>query len=339
MNFFKKLLTNTGPKPYFTKRNILKSFLIGENFEFLKNTGNKNKNKIFYVIRRSPGAGLFSNVIYVLNHLSLIEKTNFIPIIDMENFTTIYNEKNKVEKTFNAWEYYFEKLNKYTLKEVYQSQNVILTSPSFQTSMNLDISNNNFNKYLKQIKIKKKFKDEANRYFYKTFNSKDRILAVHFRGSTYKTARGHGFPSTIEEMIKNINYLLSKYNYNKIFLCTEEKKYLDALKNKYNSKIFSYPSYRMFKKDSFKLYPRKNHRFKLGAECLVETQIMSKCHGITYIKSNVVTFAKILSKQKLNDHEIYFGHNSRNKFISRWLWFLKFYFPYIFGKIKILKTN
>ena len=51
MNFFKKLLTNTGPEPYFTKRNTLKSFLIGENFEFLKNTGNKNKNKIFYVIR------------------------------------------------------------------------------------------------------------------------------------------------------------------------------------------------------------------------------------------------------------------------------------------------
>ena len=73
----------------------------------------------------------------------------------MENFTTIYNEKNKVEKTFNAWEYYFEKLNKYTLKEVYQSQNVILTSPSFQTSMTLNISKNNFNKYLKKIIIKK----------------------------------------------------------------------------------------------------------------------------------------------------------------------------------------
>ena len=117
--------------------------------------GNKNKNKIFYVIRRSPGAGLFSNVTFVINHLKICDKYKFIPIIDMENFTTIYNEKNKVEKTFNAWEYYFEKLNKYTLKEVYQSQNVILTSPSFQTSMTLNISKNNFNKYLKKIIIKK----------------------------------------------------------------------------------------------------------------------------------------------------------------------------------------
>ena len=87
--------------------------------------GKKNTNKIFYVIRRSPGAGLFSNVIYVLNHLLIAEKNNFIPIIDMENFTTIYNEQEKIDNTYNAWEYYFEKINKYSLKEVYNSQNVI----------------------------------------------------------------------------------------------------------------------------------------------------------------------------------------------------------------------
>ena len=139
-NFISSILLNEDALPLFYRNENKKISDIKFN---LYSFGNKNKNKIFYVIRRSPGAGLFSNVIYVLNHLSLIEKTNFIPIIDMENFTTIYNEKNKVEKTFNAWEYYFEKINKYTLKEVYQSQNVILTSPSFQTSMTLNISKNN----------------------------------------------------------------------------------------------------------------------------------------------------------------------------------------------------
>ena len=77
--------------------------------------GKLHKNKIFYIIRRSPGAGLFSNVIYVLNQIKIAELNNFIPIIDMQNFTTIYNEK--INGTFNAWEYYFEKINKYTLDE------------------------------------------------------------------------------------------------------------------------------------------------------------------------------------------------------------------------------
>ena len=40
----------------------------------LESGGSKNKNKIFYVIQRSPGAGLFSNLIFVLNHLKISEK-------------------------------------------------------------------------------------------------------------------------------------------------------------------------------------------------------------------------------------------------------------------------
>jgi len=66
-----------------------------------------NKKKIFYVIQRSPGAGMFSNLIFVLNHLKICEKHSFTPIVDMKNYPTIYNEKNKIFKSSNAWDYYF----------------------------------------------------------------------------------------------------------------------------------------------------------------------------------------------------------------------------------------
>ena len=82
---------------------------------------------------------MFSNFIYVLNHLEIAKRNNFIPIVDMENFTTIYNEKEKIDNTYNAWEYYFEKLNKYSLKEVYKSQNVIISENSFYDSFNHNI--------------------------------------------------------------------------------------------------------------------------------------------------------------------------------------------------------
>ena len=61
----------------------------------------------------------------------------------------------------------------------------------------------------------------------------------------------------------------------------------------------------MLTKDSFKVYPRKNHRYKLGKETLIETLILSKCEGITYIKSNVTTFSKNYCKFKQNDHEMF----------------------------------
>ena len=55
--------------------------------------GNKNKHKIFYVIKRTPGAGFFSNLLYVIKNLDIAEKNNYIPIVDMCNFPTMYNKK------------------------------------------------------------------------------------------------------------------------------------------------------------------------------------------------------------------------------------------------------
>ena len=112
-------------------RGIKNKIDLNEPTLIFKSFGDLNKDKIFYVIKRSPGTGLFSNVTFVLNHLRICKKNNFIPIVDMDNFKTIYNEDKKIKNTNNAWEYYFEKLNNFPLKEVYQSQNVFITSDKF----------------------------------------------------------------------------------------------------------------------------------------------------------------------------------------------------------------
>ena len=39
--------------------------------------GSLNKNKTFYVINRSPGAGIFSNLTFVLNFILVSKKKNF----------------------------------------------------------------------------------------------------------------------------------------------------------------------------------------------------------------------------------------------------------------------
>ena len=89
------------------------------------NNGKLNPDKIFYIIQRHPGYGLFSNVAFVINHLKVAKDYGFTPVVDMENYTTVYNEKKKVCNTFNAWEYYFEQTSNFTLEEVYNSKNFI----------------------------------------------------------------------------------------------------------------------------------------------------------------------------------------------------------------------
>ena len=212
-----------------------------------------NPNVVFYVIKRSPGAGLFSNLIYVLNHLNIADKNRFIPIVDMKNFTTIYNEKNKIDGNYNAWEYYFENVSKYSLEEVYKSQNVIITKDKFYKYFSHDISNKKFRKIGdRYFKIKKKFNKISDNYFKKNLNEK--TLAIHYRGTSYKTSANHPFPATINNTIEYCKFLLKKYGYKKIFLCTEDLKLFYEMKKNFKSNLYSLNSYRSFKDDAFKIF-------------------------------------------------------------------------------------
>ena len=87
-NFIRKNLTLQTPNTLFLKK---ENGYSNNNFSKTMNYGTLNKDKTFYVIKRTPGTGLFSNVVFVLNHLIIAKKYKFIPIIDMENFKTIYN--------------------------------------------------------------------------------------------------------------------------------------------------------------------------------------------------------------------------------------------------------
>ena len=67
--------------------------------------------------------------------------------------------------------------------------------------------------------------------------------------------------------------------------------------------------------------------------------MLSKCEGFTFIKSNVSSAAISLKKTSMQIHEINLGYNSSNKFIARWLWYLKIILPkYMFG-LKIINEK
>ena len=121
-------------KIIYEKRN---SSIVSSNIKLKKRKildifgGELNPDKVFYVIKRYPGTGLFSNLAYVINHIQIANRMGFIPIVDMHNFPTVYNEKKKIFGTHNAWEYYFEQLSNFTLEEVYKSKNIIMTDNKF----------------------------------------------------------------------------------------------------------------------------------------------------------------------------------------------------------------
>lgn len=95
----------------------------------LKSFGDKNPDKNFLVIwRDNIGSGFFANLHTFLLHLDFARNFNFIPIIDCENFPTIYNIDQKINNSKNSWQYYFHQPSPYSLEEVYQSKNVFFST-------------------------------------------------------------------------------------------------------------------------------------------------------------------------------------------------------------------
>ena len=298
--------------------------------------GELNKDKIFYVIQRNPGKGFFSNVAFVINHIKVAIDNGFIPIVDMENFVTWYNEKNKIFKTNNAWEYYFEQTSNFSLKEVYNSKNIILTNRNFYRSSGF-LDSVNEDKELKNIFQKyiviQKNKLKVIHYLRKKLFEKKKILGVHFRGTGYKIGR-QPHPATIKQMVNRLNKILSKENYDKIFLVTEDLNNFKAIIAEFKDKVI-YLNNSVRENNSntaFDTYPRLNHRYKLGRDILIEACLLSYCDGYLDIRNNVRE-AAIAFNLNPNQKRYFIdnGHNSAYPVIGKYIWYIKSFLPKMLG--------
>ncbi len=301
--------------------------------------GNKNKNKTFFVIKRTPGGGFFSNFIFVIKWISYARKMKYIPIVDMENFPTKYNEKKNLKNLKNIWELYFRQVSNYKLKDVYKSKNIIFCKDRFTVTLNDYINTKLKKTFLNDIKINKEIVDRSN-YFYnkKLKTSKDHyILGIHLRGTDQKITPGHYLPPTIFDIKLLIEKKIKEKKLLKIFLVTEEKKYLENLKKDYKKYIFYLPSFRANKISDFNTEKRKHHRNKLGLESLSEALVLSLCDEVIYCKSNIPLFSFFISKKKITKTLINYGLNSYNPFFSYFKWKLVIlpisFLRYLFYKI------
>ena len=304
--------------------------------------GMKNHKKKIFVIRFSPGGGLFSIFLSVIIILKYIEGKKYTPIIDLENFHTKYNELTKVSNTFNSWEYYFKNLSKIKLDEVYKSKNVIFSENYLDTRKYINLKSlDKFRKIVKKkIKIKRNILNNVNQIYKHKFKNK-KIIGLHLRGSDMKITPNHPLPPTLKQTIEIIDNLLLD-NYKKIFLVTEEYEYFSNLKKIYKNKLIYLNSFRT--KDS-KIFSHDNmrvlHRYKLGKEILIETLLLSKCDILVASKTNVILSALIFSSKKKNLVLIDNGINSKNFLFAKFKFEVKKILPSsLFGlKKNIIKLK
>jgi len=295
------------------KNKIYKSNLFNElNFEY-KTYGNKNPKKKFFIIRRSPGAGFFSNLCFVIHNLYICDKLKMIPVIDMENYQTYYNCKKKINKSFNSWNYYFKPVSNYKLSDVYQSKNVIIcdnkTSTGGYNANNYKSNFRFFNGFQffddrhkkitkKYIKINKDIIAEAD-YIKKQFKN-NKVLGICFRGSDSKKNSYQPHTPTKRQIIYSTNFLLKKYNFDKIYLCTEDSDYLNFYKKHYD-KILFFNKNSPRTTDAKDLFDSKNqnHRYLVGRGNLVDMLVLTEVNHMLFGVSNIPYTALFFAKKKI----------------------------------------
>lgn len=298
-------------------------------FTKYKSFGEKNPDKVFYVIYRTPyEAGFFSNFSHVVGHLKLIEHTNFIPVVDFKNFKTFYNTEKPVNGTENSWEYYFEQPSKYSLDEVYQSKNVLFCGGQYPHGASFT-ADEAFKYYNEAFNVKKDILDivkEYDKYF-----EGNKVLGIHFRGKDMNIFPDHPFGLSEEQMFKYTDEIIEKFGINKILIATDEKRYLDLYVKKYGDKVFFADNFRTEKINEFNINPRENHRYLLGREVLIDMLLLLKCNGLLHGSSNIPGIAKSLNPNYEFSYYVFNGKNAKNKYLARYLYRIKKVLPKNFG--------
>ena len=187
----------------------------------IRSFGEANPDKVFYVIwRDSLGSGFFSNFTQVLSHIQYAEGQGMVPVVDFENFRTLYNIAEDVHGSRNAWEYYFKPVSPYSLAEVYRSKNVLFCSGNGPYQL-LFANNAGYREFVGRHSRPQPWVEERIGRWSGEFSA-HKVLGIHFRGKEINTSAGHAFGPTVEQVIRHTDELLERFDLDLIFLVTEE---------------------------------------------------------------------------------------------------------------------
>ena len=220
--------------------NDVPSFLVMTSLYWIKREfyyGPLNPDKTFYLIKQPVKEnGLTALIANVLGTTQMIRaiRPDFIPVVDLG----LANDPNQFAGTSgkDVWSMFFDQVSDYDLKEVYNSQHVILDQNS---NLNLNpymtefvFSNRRAElRYGDDLRYNEAVRAHVDATLAKVFPADaNRVLAVIVRGTDYTAEKvskfvPHGL-SAEATLAKAIDYV-REGNFDHVYLCTEDQSYLD----------------------------------------------------------------------------------------------------------------
>lgn len=278
------------------------------------------EGKKYYIIRRPDlGAGFFSNYWWVMGHIVFAKKLGYRPVVDMENYKTLYSEEEAVQGERNAWNYYFEDVDGVSLAEAYDSGRYVLAQERplhkyankycdptyrFPSAKTIDYYGPVAGRYMK---VRPQLAAEFDRKWKESVEENGKVLGVHVRGTDMRNNLGHPVPAAVETYMQQAGQILkTDREIRTVFLATDETEVTQAFAER-----FAGSGIRVFWNEAFRVKgeqdgakrtgvhetklqnPRKLHKYRMGLEVLNDAWFLAKCDALLCGYSNITNVALI----------------------------------------------
>jgi hypothetical protein len=279
-------------------RNIIKPYALYllKSKETRKSLGSENNDKIFYIISFSRGKdGLLFIILCNLSHISYSLNRGYIPVVDLQNYDNQYLDPGTLYKE-NSWEYYFEQPMGYTLNNIKNSKNIIISSqlqmPHLKYKIDFYIFNNPQrllyfrNIFKTYIKFNKTTNDFLSNEYKNIMADKNKVLGVLCRGTDYLLKKPAGHPRQPEpsEVIDMAKEVMSEKNCCHIYLATEDEEIYNLFKKNFGDKLLTNSQKRFGAEELNNIQyiseitgGRERDKYLLGLEYLSSLNLLSKC--------------------------------------------------------------
>lgn len=301
--------------------------------------GEKNPDKIFYVIRPyyylQPNELIFRNIAnlltqyyYTLQKLSYAVENGYIPVVDWENYGRMpHSEDYPVNGTENSWEYYWEQPSEYTLEEVYQSKNVILSTqnigqygyipsaamrpPFMQYAQQLA---EQCPRYADLVPLNETTAKYVQKLYEQLFPENEKVLGVVVRGASYGQTgtplHSHPKQAKINELIKAVRNYCQEWGIGYVYFMNEMQELVDVMREEFGDHLIVLPRLRDHltrPADGITLNPMyaSGQRYQTNLDYLTEVALLSRCDSLVGSMSSGMRTAIIWNAERY-EHVVVF---------------------------------
>ena len=304
-------------------------------FEY-RSFGKENKGEsIFFIELSGRDCGMFSYILTLIQALYEADSLGMRPVVSFSN-ECIYHEEETVNGSDNVFEYYFDRVSDVTRESVFKSENVFFFSYAHLERIFSRISNGEevtsvgtiyssinekaiyemgkiVKKYLRLNNETQAFIDKSIREKMGALEQKERWLGVHIRGTDYNYyVPGHPSPLAPEDYYPFVDEAIELYGYDKIFLATDDIRFIQAFDERYTNVIY-YDDVHRSDGDvnvSFVHNERHLNHYLNGLEVIRDMYTLATCESLIAGVSNVSISSRIF-RQAL------YGQYTHLKIISK----------------------